>query len=579
VRENTEVLALVIEMALASRPDSASAAWPKSFTAGLSLEGLSSAALDSLKQAIIVLNLQAETMSRNQAFKALFGEPDDLAMFHLAVGNMAAGTDAAETILAIGEKKLFVSRIPISGGCVVTIDDLSVRLAEQARIAEEARTDSLTLLGNRLMLREKLAEILAKRRDEETPAVLAIDLDRFKAVNDSLGHHIGDILLRAVADRIGSALGTADLAARFGGDEFCVVQIGQSQPNAAATLAKRLVDLLGRSYLLDGHLINIGASVGIALCPMDGAEDNVILKNADLALYRAKQDGRGKFCFFETAMSDEMQTRRNLEIDLRRALALREFSLVFQPQYNLKSRQITGFEALLRWNSVSRGVVSPAQFIPLAEETGLIVSIGEWVMRTACKEAASWAEPLDVSVNVSAVQFGKPGLTAMVISALAESGLDPRRLELEVTESVLIGDHKSALEVLRSVRELGVRVSMDDFGTGYSSLSYLRSFPFDKIKIDQSFVRSSLDDPSGVAIVRAIAALGKSLGMTTTAEGVETEEQLARILADGCTDVQGYLISKPLPPDKITDFLQSHRETAQAGPGDRAWSFQKGDAV
>jgi EAL domain-containing protein (putative c-di-GMP-specific phosphodiesterase class I) len=253
-----------------------------------------------------------------------------------------------------------------------------------------------------------------------------------------------------------------------------------------------------------------------------------------------------------------MQARRNLEIDLRRALALREFALVYQPQYNLQSRQITGFEALLRWNSPSRGTVSPAEFIPLAEETSLIVPIGEWVMRTACREAATWREPLGIAVNVSAIQF-EAGLAATVISALAESGLDPKRLELEITESVLIGDHKSALHVLQSIRELGVRVSMDDFGTGYSSLSYLRSFPFDKIKIDQSFVRSSDDGPSGAAIVRAIAALGKSLGMTTTAEGVETEEQLARVLADGCTDAQGYLISRPMQPDNITRFLDSHR--------------------
>jgi len=529
---------------------------------------ITSIALDRLEQAVVIFGSESEVLFRNQAFEDLFRDKHTLPAFYQSLQDYKFAAQIDDSTYVVGDLSLRVRLVVLPSGHMVTVDDVSAHLAERARAAEEARTDSLTLLGNRLMLRERLVELIAKRQDAEVTAVLAIDLDRFKAVNDSLGHHIGDALLRVVAERIGSALGRDDLAARFGGDEFCIVQIGQSQPNAAAALARRLVDLLGRSYLLEGHLINIGASVGVALCPMDGADDNAILKNADLALYRAKQEGRTKFCFFESAMDDEMQARRNLEIDLRRALALREFSLVYQPQYNLKSRQITGFEALLRWNSTSRGMVSPSEFIPLAEETGLIVSIGEWVMRAACKEAASWVEPLEIAVNVSAVQFSKPGLTAMVISALAESGLDPRRLELEVTESVLIGDHKSALKVLRGVRELGVRVSMDDFGTGYSSLSYLRSFPFDKIKIDQSFVRSSPEDLSGVAIVRAIAALGKSLGMTTTAEGVETEEQLARILADGCTDVQGYLISKPLPSDKIMDFLQSHRTTSDFGPGD-----------
>jgi EAL domain-containing protein (putative c-di-GMP-specific phosphodiesterase class I) len=263
-------------------------------------------------------------------------------------------------------------------------------------------------------------------------------------------------------------------------------------------------------------------------------------------------------------MDEQMQAHRSLELDFRRALALRELALVYQPQFNLASKRITGFEALLRWHCPKRGLVSPADFIPLAEEIGLIVPIGEWVIRTACEEAVGWPQPLNVAVNVSAVQFGSPNLVSTILSALAQSGLDPRRLEVEITESVLLGDHRAALDTLLRVRELGVRVSMDDFGTGYSSLSYLRSFPFDKIKIDQSFVRGQSDDPSGMAIVRAIAGLGQSLGMATLAEGVETEEQLARVAADGCTDVQGYLISRPLPPERIGEFLQSYRETAPA---------------
>jgi predicted signal transduction protein with EAL and GGDEF domain len=373
---------------------------------------------------------------------------------------------------------------------------------------------------------------------------------------------VGDALLGVVAERIRSAIGHADVAARFGGDEFGIVQIGRPQPQSAAALAKRLVDLLGRSYIVEGHLLNVGASVGIALTPVDGRDTDQILKNADLALNRAKQRGQDRYRFFETAMDEQMQAHRGLELDFRRALALREFAIVYQPQLNLCSKRITGFEALLRWHNPKRGLVSPADFIPLAEEIGLIVPIGEWVIRTACSEAAGWPQPLSVAVNVSAVQFGSPNLVSTVLSALAESGLDPRRLELEITESVLLGDHRAALDVLLKVRELGVRVSMDDFGTGYSSLSYLRSFPFDKIKIDQSFVRGQSDDPSGMAIVRAIAGLGRSLGMTTLAEGVETEEQLARVAADGCTDVQGYLISRPLPPERIGEFLQSHTECA-----------------
>jgi len=515
-------------------------------------------ALDRLQHAVVILDRNSQPLFHNQRFLNLFSDQTDLAaLYHMLEGCKSAEQAGGGAFLA-GDRSFHVRQVSVPGGHLATIEDVSEQLAERARVAQEARTDSLTLLGNRLMLRERLAEALRGRTDDDVIAVLAIDLDRFKAVNDTLGHDIGDALLRVVAQRIGSAIGKDDIAARFGGDEFCVVQIGQSQPNAAATLAKRLVDLLGRSYLLEGHLINIGASVGVALCPTDGDDDGTILKNADLALYRAKTEGRARFCFFEPAMDAQMQARRDLEIDLRRALAHREFSLVYQPQYNLQSRQITGFEALLRWNSARRGMVSPAEFIPLAEEIGLIVPIGEWVLRTACGEAAKWPEPLDIAVNVSAVQFGA-GLAATVISALAESGLDPGRLDLEITESVLIGDHQSALHVLQNLRELGVRVSMDDFGTGYSSLSYLRSFPFDKIKIDQSFVRGSTDDPSGMAIVRAIAALGKSLGMTTTAEGVETEEQLARILADGCTDVQGYLISRPLQPDRIARFLDAHR--------------------
>ncbi len=321
-------------------------------------------------------------------------------------------------------------------------------------------------------------------------------------------------------------------------------------------MAERLTDLIGRSYIIDGQLLNIGATIGIAVLPAHGSNYEQILRKANLALRCAKLEARGGFRFFADAIDEAMQARRSLELDLRRALALRELALVYQPQYNVATKRITGFETLLRWNHPTRGLVSPTEFIPMAEEIGLITPIGEWVIRTACRDAARWPEPLNVAVNISALQFRSPHLATTILSGIAESGLQPRRLELEITESTLLTDHQTTLDVLHQMRTIGVQVAMDDFGTGYSSLSYLRSFPFDKIKIDQSFVRGRADDPTGDAIIRAIAMLGESLGMTTIAEGVETEEQFARIAADGCTDVQGFLISKPMAADRVDEFLR-----------------------
>ena len=304
-------------------------------------------------------------------------------------------------------------------------------------------------------------------------------------------------------------------------------------------------------------MIDIAASAGIVLFPAGTSDCEQLLKNADLALHRAKSEGHGAYRFFEQAMDEKMRYRRDLEIDLRRALALGEFSLVYQPQFNLQMNKVTGFEALLRWQSPTRGAVSPLEFIPIAEDTGIIASIGEWVLRTACREAATWPGAHMVSVNVSAIQFKSPNLVATVMSALAASGLDPRRLELEITESVMLDAGGPAFTMLQHLRGIGVRIALDDFGIGYSSMGYLRSFPFDRIKIDQSFVRGASNDAVGRAIVRAVASIGQSLGMTTVAEGVETEEQMARIASDGCTDVQGYLISRPMPPEQIESFLLS----------------------
>jgi predicted signal transduction protein with EAL and GGDEF domain len=361
--------------------------------------------------------------------------------------------------------------------------------------------------------------------------------------------------LRAVSQRLAQCLGGDDVVARLGGDEFAVIQMAIGAPNDAGKLASQLIEVVSLPYDIAGNEVLIGVSIGIAVAPGDGVTADELLRNADLALYRAKADGRGAFHFFEAEMDRQVQARRALEIDLRKAYSNDEFELYYQPLVNVESGEVSGFEALLRWHHPERGMVSPAEFIPLAEETGLIVQIGEWVLRQACAEAATWPDDIKVAVNLSPVQFRNRNLVQVVLSALAHSRLSPGRLELEITESVLLGDNEANLATLHQLRELGARISMDDFGTGYSSLLYLRSFPFDKIKIDQSFVRDMVERPDCVAIVRAVAGLGLSLGIATTAEGVETQAQLQRVRAEGCTEVQGYLFSKPIPASGIASVL------------------------
>ena len=521
---------------------------------------LALSAFMSMDRAVALFGPDGKMLLPNTVFDRLFGDSELLDHINRDAGANAGKTDRQIT-LSDG-RAFWVETIPMDGGWLVSAYSMTERSAK-------ARTDTVTKLGNRLKFHEQLAKLLAKPdRAAETTAILVIDLDRFKAINESLGRSIGDGLLALVAQRIRSALQSDDIAARLSGDKFAIVQTGRPQPQSAAALAERLIDLIGRSYLVEGQTIDIAASVGLALVPAAATDGQQLLKNADLALHRAKGDGCGTYRFFEKAMDERMRYRRNLEADLRRALALGEFALVYQPQVNLRLNAVTGYEALLRWHSPSRGTVSPLEFIPVAEETGIINSIGEWVLRTACREAASWPDRRQVSVNVSAVQFKNPNLVATIMSALGESGLDPRRLELEITESVMLDARGTALAMLQVVRGMGVRVALDDFGVGYSSLGYLRSFPFDRIKIDQSFVRGTSDDPVGHAIVRAIASLGQSLGITTVAEGVETDEQMARITADGCTDVQGYLISRPIPPEQIDSFLSARSEgTAHTAPG------------
>jgi diguanylate cyclase (GGDEF)-like protein len=479
---------------------------------------------------------------------------------------------ATHPTLGVAEQALHDGRIisvisaPLSTGGGVTIHmDVTEKRNSEKQIAFLAHHDALTGLANRVRLREHIETSLQEAERGQKFAVLCLDLDHFKDVNDTLGHSIGDALLCAVSKRLRELVREEDLVSRTGGDEFSIVQSRTERPMAAsAALAARLVESLSVPFDLGDHHVVIGASVGIAIAPDDGNDADQLLKNADMALYRAKDAGRGAFHFFEAEMDAKAQARRALELDLRKAVASGEFEVFYQPIVNLAKDRISGFEALLRWNHPTRGRVAPGEFVPLAEETGLIIAIGEWVIRQACAEASAWPSDLRVAVNVSPVQFRNKNLVATVMSALAASGLRSDRLELEITETVLMHNNEATLAVLHQLRSLGVRISMDDFGTGYSSLSYLRSFPFDKIKIDQSFVRDLIAKPDSIAIIRAVAGLGHSFGMTTTAEGVETKEQLDQMRVEGCTEVQGYFYGKPTPASEIAPLLSGFQKRAQA---------------
>jgi diguanylate cyclase (GGDEF)-like protein len=441
------------------------------------------------------------------------------------------------------------------GGSLSTHEDITARRQAEAQIAHMVHYDALTDLPNRVLFREHLVKAL-ESVDRKKLAVLCIDLDRFKAVNDTLGHPIGDALLRAVGDRLQASARPTDLVARLGGDEFAIVQAGTEQPFGATALATRLIAEIAKPFELDGHQVVIGASVGISIAPNDGSDPDKILKNADMALYRAKSDSRDSCRFFEPDMDARMKARRTMEIDLRRALTLGELEVYYQPLITLKTQKISGFEALLRWHHPERGLVPPLEFIPLAEEIGLIGQIGAWVPKQACLEAAKWPDDIHVAVNLSPAQFRHRAVVLDVVAALGASGLPARRLDVEITEAVLLQDTESNIRILDELRNLGVRISMDDFGTGYSSLAYLQKFPFDKIKIDRSFV-NELDRPESIAIIRAVTGLGSSLGMKTTAEGVETERQLQKLKEEGCTEVQGYLFSKPVPAAQAAQLLEN----------------------
>jgi diguanylate cyclase (GGDEF)-like protein len=494
----------------------------------------------------------------------------------IALGAYAGGdpeTYIAERLAAVREREastkiqtlpdgrvIAIVHQPIAdGGWVATHEDITERRSFEARIAHMAHHDALTDLPNRALFNERLEQATERVKRGDAVGVHLLDLDLFKNVNDTLGHAAGDKLLVAVADRLRGIVRGTDTVARMGGDEFAVVQAGIKQPSEAAWLAERVVAALSEPYDIDGHQVIIGASVGIAIGPTDGIDPGQLIRNADLALYRAKSAGRGAFHFFETGMDVQMQVRCELENDMRNALSAGQFDLHYQPVLDLENDDIVGVEALIRWHHPKRGMISPGEFIPLAEETGFIVPLGEWVIRQACATAAAWPGKVKIAVNLSPAQFKSQGLVQTVLSALASSGLAANRLELEITENVLLQDTTATLATLHRLRELGVHIAMDDFGTGYSSLRYLQSFPFDKIKIDRSFVRDITVSTGSLNIVRAVAAMAKGLGMRTTAEGVETQEQLDTIRSEGCTEIQGFLFSRPQPAHEIEQFLISHR--------------------
>ncbi|MCU0986347.1 MAG: EAL domain-containing protein [Acetobacteraceae bacterium] len=440
------------------------------------------------------------------------------------------------------------------GGWVVTYEDITERRRTEARIAHLARHDGLTGLPNRTQFRERIDAALAAGKPF---AVLAIDLDDFRAVNESHGQPAGDAVLREAAARISASVPEGSIVARLGADEFAVLQWPVAAADAAACLAERLIAELSTPIQVGAREIQAGAAIGIALAPGDADGTDGLISHADLACQLARRQGRNSYRFFEPGMDARQQKRRLLEADLRQALANREFQIHYQPLIAIPSGEVAGFEALLRWRHPRRGLVSPAEFIPLAEQLDLISPIGAWVLGQACEDAARFPGSPRIAVNVSPLQFRRPGLVEAVADALSRSGLAPERLELEITETVLLDDSEMTRETLHRLRALGARIAIDDFGTGYSSLRMLRGFPFDKIKIDQSFIRDLGISPDARSIVNAISGLGRALGMGTTAEGVETEEQLAALTEEGCTEAQGYLFSRPRPAEEIPALLRT----------------------
>jgi diguanylate cyclase (GGDEF)-like protein len=557
---------------------------PHALEAARKNEQLLHTVLNNMAQGVLLFDADARLLFSNQRFFQMYGVSKELAKPGCALDDLlrhgfAAGTfsddpedHAGKLMACVAEGRAFCSVVnsndgrvfsivntPVAGGgWLATHEDITDQQRAQEQIAHMARHDALTDLPNRMLLRERLEHELKRVKRGECLAVLCLDIDHFKSVNDTLGHPIGDELLKLIADRLRGCIRELDTIARLGGDEFAIIMTQVQQPADAASLARRIRNSVVKPYQIGGHQIVSDISIGISIAPTDGREPDRLLKNADLALYGAKTDGRGTYRFFEPEMDTRMRARRELELDLRHALANREFELYYQPLVNLQTNEITAFEALLRWNRPARGMVSPAEFIPVAEETGLIVPIGEWVLTTACKETVNWPDTVKVAVNLSPAQLKSRNLVKVVMAALAESGLPAQRLQLEITETLLMQNTFATLATLHELRKLGVQIAMDDFGTGYSSLSYLRNFPFDKIKIDRSFIQDLANGAEPLAIVHAVTGLAKCLNMISTAEGVETQQQLETLQAVGCTEMQGYLFSKPRPAKEVSQFFADH---------------------
>jgi len=543
-------------------------------------------ALNNMTHGVCMFDVDQKLIVCNETYAEMYGLPPELTQpgtalqridnYRVASGKgalmnveqMAAAAITQSTLKRtaftqelMDGRCIAVSQRPMAdGGWVAVHEDVTERRRAEAKIAHLARHDLLTNLPNRVLLREHLENMLANMHRDGAFAVYCLNLDNFKKVNDSFGHSTGDELLKMVSGRLLAAAGNSAVVARIGGDEFAIVESGVGAPEQCSELASCIIQSLGQPYDIDGRDVVIGTSIGIAIAPTDGVEPDRLLRNADMALYLAKGDGRGTHRFFEREMDRRVQARRALEADLRVAILKGDFELHYQPIVRLQGGEVKGFEALIRWNHRERGSIPPAQFIPLAEETGLIVPIGEWVMRTACIQAAKWSEPFSVAVNLSAKQFKGTTVVDQVVSALAASGLAPERLDVEITESVLLHDEATTLATLHKLREIGVRVSMDDFGTGYSSLAYLRSFPFDKIKIDRSFVTDMLARQDCRAIVRAVAGLARSLNICTIVEGIESKEQLDMARNERCDEGQGFFFSRPMPESEIQNFLVRHRQ-------------------
>ena len=476
-----------------------------------------------------------------------------------------ARLEEAARQISIGERhKVAVNSTDEIGRLGDSFNEMVDAIVEREdKISHIALHDALTDLPNRKYFRDQLDIALRRADENDLVAVFYLDLDNFKSVNDTLGHPVGDALLKQVTKRMESVL-DGHLIARLGGDEFAVLVDNVDNVDTITVIAEQLDKSFAESFQVEGHLMPTTTSIGIAVAPHDGDKSDMLMKNADLALYRAKQEGKGQYHYFEQEMDELARKRRETEIDLKLAIEQGQFELYYQPLFNTQQQQINGFEALIRWQHPERGLIQPIDFIPLAEETGLIVQIGEWVIKEACRQAARWPEHVRIAINISPVQFRTKGLQSILMQALSQSGLAPQRLELEITESLLIDNVTETLKSLHSLREMGVRVALDDFGTGYSSLSYLRSFPFDKIKIDRSFVVDIMTDKGSAAIIQAITGLAAALGMETIAEGVELADQVEMLHKNGCDNIQGYLLSRPVPitaVDALIDSLSGQSRT------------------